>query len=401
MVESDELRTTPDKPRRRAYRTGESLPALETDFRPIQLGRDSTGKPDSQIRAFAVAVLNRSDSTVYVREGEEGDEIAVDRFESYDIWETNGVSRLFLRGENGGEEVVVRTLEAHNDFGVKDKIDAFIRAVSHFLNSSKSETVITSTETNFDIGTINDGIDVDSINTDITVGTINDGISVDNGTISVDSIPDVTIGTINDGITVDDGNVNASVSGNVVVDDISATSANFDGDITGQNDFDISVLDRTGKRNVRFLSDSNSFQSTAVWTLYENVGFDGLIEYVSVRLYDTDNDPDKPINSVGPSVEVDEGDGTGYHRVSPRSFRSPLSAVRYSGMSSNEVSIPYRSDRTEIMLRFEPVAPISFTSGDSVRIRIADDPVWGVGSTTATYQVEIEAGIRERIRDTL
>lgn len=411
------MRTTARSPRRRVYETGGTLPEVTTDFRPVPLGFDSQGEPDEQIRAFAVSIRNRADSPVYIRESPEGDGAKVDRYESFDIWETNGVSSVEIRGENGGEQVEFRILEAHNDFDITDKIDAFVRAISHFLTQNKQETTITSTETNFDIGTINDGIDVDSINTDITVGTINDGITVDNGTISVDSIPnvtvddilgDVTIGTITDGIDVDSipnltiDTINDGIavdSGNVVIDDILATNASFDGDITGQTDFDLTAATREGRQAIRTV-DGNGLSAGYFdsqlgsviaefyhYDIYDSAPNDGRIDRIEFRAFDYDT-----VERLGFILQIDAGDGNGYQNVSPRAcFR----AERAYNTGGPEIYTPRFYPNGDVYIVWEPDNPPTFSEGDAVAIEI------GPHATTAgdgSYDCELEIALTDIVK---
>lgn len=159
----------PSTPQRRTYVTGESLPALTTEFRPIQLGFDEQGEPDARVRSFAILLRNRSNSSVYVREGPDSDDaIEMGAGEDYRIFETSGVSTIAMRGDSGGERVEVRSLEAHNDFKFTDKIDAFARAVSHFFATATTNTTITGQDVTLDID------DAANLNVDVQAQSVGD-----------------------------------------------------------------------------------------------------------------------------------------------------------------------------------------------------------------------------------
>lgn len=158
-----------DSPSRRTYVTGETLPALTTDFRPIQLGFDEQGEPDSQVRAFAVLLRNRSNSPVYVKEGPDADDaIEMSAGEDYRIFETNGVSTIAMKGDSGGERVEVRSLEAHNDFSFRDKTEAFVRAISHFFQTATTNTTITGQNVDLNID------DAANLNVDVSAQSVGD-----------------------------------------------------------------------------------------------------------------------------------------------------------------------------------------------------------------------------------
>jgi hypothetical protein len=379
------------RPTRKTLVTGESLPALQTSSRPIPLGRDEEGKPDSQVRAFAVLARNRSDSSVYIREGPSDDENEVATGESFQIWEPNGINEVQVRGENGGERVEFRTLEAHNDFSITDKIDAFTRALSHFFGTSKRSTTI---DGDVSIGEISDTVDIGTVIGDISVGslpavdigTINDGISVDNGTISVDSIPDLTISEFTAGA------IDANVNGNVVVDDISTASASFDGDITGQTDFDLSAAVREGRTKVTSVADSGLVEgkdigggltSTASYhfDLYEPASYDGTLERVEFRVYDYGD-----ADTVGFRLRIDYDSTGSYDIVTPRATAYGRIAEK---QGNRTVEVPRYYPESEVVIVYEPSTPIRFTEGDSVAIEIGAFGNRYIDSTT-TYDAELE-----------
>lgn len=390
----------PSKPRRRTYRTGENLPPLETSYRPIPLGRDENGEPDGQIRALAVLLRNRADTSVYIREGPEADDsFEIAPGEDYKIWEPNGINRVQLKGESGAETVEVRTLEAHNDFDITDRIEAFARSIAHFVGTATANTTIDGQNVDLsidDAGGINVVGDVDASGS--TVDASGSNVTVDDITAISDS---VTIGDIT-GQTQTlsiDGNVSvddiSAVSDTITIDDVTAASASFDGDITGQNNFDLQVLGRTGERKIRMLSDSNTTGTEKIWTLYDSAPTDGLIEYISFRAF-TQNGAD--VSGAGMSLEMDNGDGNGFRRISPRAARSAWSCIHFSGYENSGVNIASRTGR-EVIFWYEPTTPISFREGDGLRIRVGDDPMWSVTSGNG-YQIDIEVGIREKIRQT-
>lgn len=348
----------PSGPQRRTYQTGQTLPDLTRNYRPIPLGRDENGETDGQIRALAVLIRNRADTPIYIKEGPTADEMEISKGEDYRIWEPNGINSVMLRGKDGGEAAEIRVLEAHNDFDITDKIESFVRSIAHFMGTATRDTVISGQEVDLSID--------------------------DAGGISV--IGDVDAS----GSTVD---VN---KGNITVDDITAANATFDGDITGQSNFDLSVIGRTGQRKIRVLEDTNSFGTNKFWTLYSNSDFDGMVEYISFSLGANGSPSSKELQVLGVALEVDRGNG--WERVSPRSLRSAYSFRKYDGYNSRGVNIAYREDNYEINFYYEPVTPITFSEGDSVRIRVGDDPTWAHDSGTASYTVSIEVGTREKIR---
>lgn len=162
-------RSPPTKPRRRTYQTGGVLPELGTEFRPVPLGHDENGDPDGQVRALAVLIRNRDNSRAYIREGHDSDdEVEIAPNEEYRIWEPNGVNYITLRGENGGETLEIRALEAHNDFAFTDKIDAFMRSISHYVGTATRDTNITGQDVELNID------DSANIDVDVTAQTVGD-----------------------------------------------------------------------------------------------------------------------------------------------------------------------------------------------------------------------------------
>ena len=246
-------RTPPEKPRRRVYRTGETLPNLTTDFRRIPVGLDEDGEPDGQVRAFAVNIRNLSDTSIFVTEGREaeGDAAEIGRFENYTIWETNGINGVNLRGSEGGETVEFRNLEAHNDFGIRDRIEAFVRAISHFFATSKQETVITDSET-----VISTNIEGSDVTFDTTIGDIAEGVTMPTNITGSDVQLDTSIGDVGAGVnfdtTITGSDVEIPVTGDVtatigdisegvtfdVIGDVDATI----GDIAEGVSFDTNII---------------------------------------------------------------------------------------------------------------------------------------------------------------
>lgn len=384
-------RKVSSKPRRRSYQTGETLPELTDGFRPIPLGLDSTGEPDEAIRAFAVSIRNRSDNPIYVAESPESDGARIDRFESYDIYETNGISRIFLKGTNGGESVTVRTLEAHNDFSIGDKIEGFIRAISHFLTQSKTEAVITAAETNFntDITSVSDGVTFD---TDIT--SVSDGVSFD-----------TSIGSVANGVTFDTV-INDTV-GNLDINLNSQTIDNVTTDISAQSIGDIDVLDRRGIEKVRALQDFGInageidvnlgayLPNTRTWTLYPNAEFDGEIRMVWIRLTPADDTEytGGKLSDIGFRLTIN---GT---LVSPSVVSSAWSSNRY-GETGGESYISKLESRYEVIYGWEPKGGKSptFQSGDTVELLVGPPggSAFRDGEPTGLYDVEIEVAVTER-----
>ena len=416
--------TTPEKPRRRSYQTGESLPELTDSLRPIPLGYDRAGDPDEQIRAFAVSIRNRSDSPIYVAESPESDGARIDRFESYDIYETNGISRIFLRGENGGEAVTIRTLEAHNDFSITDKIEGFIRAISHFLRQSKTEAVITSAETTFDIA-----IQESNVNFDTSITDVNDEITF---STAIDSVADgvefnTAIAGVADGVTFDtaisdiagDVELNTSIAGisdGVTFDtnisgtdgdvDINIRNQDFDNlttDINAQSIGDLNVLDRTGDERNRFLGAQDSFYDgdaiTRTWSLYENADFDGRIERVAFRIAERGHEAPE---TIGWRLQVDRKDGNGWQSVSSREGRS-MSRLNIVGSRSDNWYIQRFMKGIESSYGWEPNDPVTFSAGSDVRLQVEPDTGAFTGSDwqdSGEVSIDIEIMVTERIRET-
>lgn len=402
-----EPNSTPTGPTRKTVVTGESAPELTDSFRPIPLGIDRQGDPSGQIRAFAVAVRNRSDNTVYVKESDESDPVPIERFESYNIWETNGISSVLLKGAQGGETVELRLLVAHNEFDVRDKIDAFVRAINHFLTQNKQETVITDSETTFnvdgnvtvdeitsgtvDIGNVNDSIDIASGTVDI--GQITDGIDINSGTVSIDDITgQTTTLDVAGSVTVDDI-VNGTVDigdGNVTVDDITAASANFDGDITGQSDFDLSVFSREGREYRATLSDStdlidepSSFTfepDFAYWEFVSNAANDGFIRQIWHRFADPNGDG---IQDFGAVLQIN--DGSGWEAVTPKHLAT-VKMVQQNMTDSSIGSVETYDRDYEAAYTVNPRPGLKFQQGDSLRFRYG--PSFDTPSNTNPITVE-------------
>lgn len=401
---------TPTRATRKTVITGESAPELTTEFRPIPLGIDRQGDPSGQIRAFAVAVRNRSDGTVWVKESDESDPIPIERFESYNIWETNGISEVYLKGDSGGETVELRLLVAHNDFDVTDKIDAFVRAINHFLTQNKQETVITDSETTFNVdgnvtvddittGTVSideiaDGIDIDSGL--VNIGDIDDTIAIESGTVTIDDITNSsTTLDVAGNVTVDDivsGTVDIG-DGNVTVDDITATSANFDGDITGQSDFDLSAVTREGQTESVRVDGTMSvgYQDAdfgeivgeyAHYDIVENADNDGFISRIWFRATDTQSP-----ESLGFKVEADYNDGEGYRQVSPlATLRAEFAIEEQPGDTA--VECPQYDTEGDVVIVWEPTTPVRWQEGDSVAVTLGPHGTTA-GDGTARYELDV------------
>lgn len=419
---------TPSSPTRRFYRTGETLPELETTFRPIPLGRDSQGEPDGQIRAFAVSIRNRAETPVYVKEGVEGDAARVDRYESFDIYEPNGVSQVLLKGDVGGEEVEIRTVEGHNDFDVADKIDGFIRSISHFLSQNKQETTITGAETvietdiqdsqvTFDtaIDSVANGVTfptqiqgsdvslattIESVDGAVNLDTTITGSDVDipvTGDVGVSGTVDVgTLNTFSDTVTladVDGNKLAFTADGNLVIDDITATSANFDGDITGQTNFDLTATTRKGQTTVDAYDANNQsvgyFNSNLSQIVAEyahvtprvNADYDGELNRVEFRVFDT-----SAPEAIGFTVEIDYGSTGSWERVSPRATMRGEFARKFNG---NTVFTPRFYPNGDVVIVWEPADPVTFEAGDSLGVEIGPHGT-SAGDGSADYELEVQ-----------
>lgn len=445
-------RDPPTKPRRRTYVTGgETLPELTDEFRPIPLGYDEEGEPDGQIRAFAVNVRNQSDRNIYIREGPEdgaGDAAVIGRFENYTIYENNGVNRILLRGEEGGEEVEIRTLEAHNDFNIRDRIEAFVRAISHFFATSKQETVITDSETViatnitdseavFDttIGEVTEGVlfdtnitgsdvtlpiegqadvtiediaegvifDVDG-DVDATIGDIAEGVTFDSNIVGSEVNLDTTIGEVAEGVTVDT-NISAS---DVQLDvNLSGSEVTQSIDIEAQTVGDINTLPRVGEETTRFLEDTESagyidetFNQYVAerhdWTLYDSAAFDGEIRHIWIRLTPGDDEDFSPsrLDTLGFSLRVND------ELVSPTYLVSGWSVQEYN-QNGAEAYISRYDPRHELVYGWEPKGGKvpTFTVGDEVKLVIGTAPSTHrvTGGSTQDFDVEAEVMVTERI----
>lgn len=125
-----------DRPTARTYSGGATLPALTDTFQDVRVGRDADGELVPEQRAFIVTVRNRSRWPMFVKEGD-GDEVKIAAGEAYQITRVNGTSRIRLKGVDVGTDYEIRTIEAHNDFGVLDKVEAFAQSVGALLRSSE------------------------------------------------------------------------------------------------------------------------------------------------------------------------------------------------------------------------------------------------------------------------
>lgn len=379
----------PKSPRRRTYKTGGELPALTTDFRPIPLGRDSQGEPDSQIRALAVLIRNRSDSPVYIREGpDSGDSFEISRGEDYKIWEPNGVADISLKGTNGGETVEVRALEAHNDFDITDKIEAFARSIAHFVGTATTNTTITGQEVDVSIDDAG-GISV--------VGDVDANLTGSDVDIPVTG--DVNANIVNATLDVD-------ASGSTVTAQIANSVLNIDGDvdITGQNNFDLQVFDRQGYQNVRFLSESGvqlTFDSgitgyvwdTHTWNIYDPAAFAGEVVAMRYSINNPDADASGSIHYYGPRLEIDRGNTGNYEQVSSAYASTPQNAAE-TRQPNVEIGFYEPRERVDMTVVFPD--GIRFEAGDSVRVRTQGDGT--TPSAVATADIQIELTLRERNR---
>lgn len=383
---------TPARPTRKTLITGQSLPELETTFRPLPLGFDRQGDASGAIRAFAVSIRNRADSPVYVKEGDESDPVKIDRFESFNIWETNGVKSVSMRGENGGEEVELRLLVAHNDFSVTDKIDAFVRAINHFLTQNKQETVVTGQEVTFDVA---GNVTVDDIVTgSIDISSVNDTVTIDDITAGNVVIDDITNTSATFDVTgaVDVGTIN-TVADTITIDDITATNASFDGDITGQTNFDLSNASREGQSDIEAYDVSNAsvgyynsslnaivaeFQHVEVRS---NAAYDGQLQRVEFRVKDT-----AAPSNIGFQVAIDYDTTGSWDVVSPRATMRGEFARRFSGPS---VTTPRFYPYGDVVIVWEPRQPVAFEAGDSIGVEMGPHGTTA-GEGSADYELEVQ-----------
>lgn len=356
----------PSKPRRRTYQTGGQLPALTSDFRPIPLGRDENGEVDGQIRALAVLLRNRSNSAVYIREGPDSDDsIEISAGEDYRIWEPNGVNILNLKGENGGENVEIRVLEAHNDFDITDRIEAFARSIAHFVGTATANTTI-------------DGQNIDLSIDDAGGLNVAGDVSVTNDVLDVQG--DVGINTESDTAEIRTELVNSDVQ-----QDINIRRADIG---------DLNVAGRKASTNVvglRFRNqavDADGNPQFLLSYVFSSAPFDGYIQNYTVRHYADPNQHDSSnpfpvLDLIGVQPEVNDGDG-----YAPAVNRDYLSArqIRKNSRGSAEVELLRYDSDFETVYRVEPNQEIEFQEGDGLRFLIgtfslADD---FAGDSTAT-----------------
>lgn len=399
------------RPTRKTLVTGQSLPRVETEYRPIPVGYDENGDPDGQIRAFAVLIRNRSDSAVEVREGPTDDSNTIDPGESYRIWETDGVNKVSVRGTEGGETLEFRTLEAHNDFSFSDKIDAFIRSITHFFGTSSRQTEVTA---------IGDTVTID----DIEAGTVDVGTFSDKVTIDDIEAGSVDANITNSELTVDSvaGGLDANVAGSVAIDDITgqtttldiagsvdASGSTFDVDniirdpdafdnilparIDDQTEFDLTTTVREGQTVVESWDaaglsagtqddDFNLFGDYYNTVIRDVADYDGRIDRIEARFYDYSQ-----VDDLGFELGVDYGSTGSYTVVSPRATGSARDTYELAGDGTDLTTTRYFPN-SEVVTVWEPTQPPRFEAGDSVAIQIGP-----LGDTTAgdgDYDVEIE-----------
>ena len=424
-------RDPPTKPRRRTYRTGGTLPELTDSYRPIPLGYDETGDPDGQIRAFAVNIINRSDRSVFIREGPEDggqDEAEIPRFQSYTIYEDNGVNRINVRGSEGGEDLEIRTLEAHNDFGIKDKVEAFIRSVSHFFASNKQETVITGAET-----VINSNITGSDVAIDTTIGDVAEGVTFAsnitgqdvplnttigdvaagvtfNSNITGQDVPiDTTIGDVAEGVTINSNITGQDLDLTTNIGDV-AEGVTINSDITAQTVGDINTLPRVGEEKTRFASAENKsagyihedfeeyISERHDWDLYSPAPFDGEIRHIWVRFTPADNESwsGDRLDTLGFALIVND------EPVSP-SYLTSGWAVGEFNRTGAEAYISRNDVKHEFIFGWEPKGGKvpTFTKGDNVTVRVGTGrPRWispDTSGSTRDFDAEVEVMVTERI----
>lgn len=121
----------------KTYRGGATLPSLTDDYQAVRVGRNTDGELVPEQRAFVATVRNRSSGEMHIKEGN-GDGIRISPGESYVVMRTNGTSRLMLKGATVGADYEVRTVEAHNDFSLTDRVEGFVQSVSALLRSAQT-----------------------------------------------------------------------------------------------------------------------------------------------------------------------------------------------------------------------------------------------------------------------
>lgn len=345
-----------ERPTRRTFVTGQSLPAVTTNFKPFSVAPNEADADVGAVRAFTVNIRNRDPtSSVFIREGDDGDEVEIAPHEHYPIYEPNGVKSVELRGETGGETVELRALIGHNDFALQDKIDAFLRSLSSYIGTATRDTRITAQDV------------------DLTVGTVKD------------------ITTVSDTITIDD---------------ITATSATFDGDITGQTSFDLRVFDRTGQMFSRTLRESSTqirhFDSNFsaylwdvyTWTLYDPAPRDLEVQTVEFRIYSPDTDG--VIDAYGCRVQIDRGDTGSWTTVSPPRTYSRQDVRHRSGEADMVADGGTYDSGTECAYVISYPDGLKVEAGDSLRIQFNGSTP--APSTDCTASIDTTVSLKERTR---
>lgn len=422
-------------PTRKTLQTGETLPAVETKYRPIPVGYDEYGEVDGQVRAFAILIRNRADSPVFIREGPSDDENRIDPGESFRIWEPDGVNDVAVRGANGGETVEFRTLEAHNDFDITDQIDAFIRSVSHFFGTSRRQSNVTISDVDGDV-TVPVGGTVDAVidGTNVTIpvsGDVDANISgsdvdvpvtgsvdavISGSEVELDVTGTVDIQNINDGIQLTGADADIPVTGDVDANitnsdlDVSVpggvdanitnsqitVTGGVDAFIDGQADFDLSAFNRQGRRSIVEFDGNYSAGHVAdqggiivvAGDYYHDIfrdpaTYDGRIERAVFRIWNYSS-----IESIGFRIKIDDGDtSTNWTDAAPRGTWRIEYAKQFGG---DNVRRPRYYPSQEAVIVWEPDNPPTFEAGDRVAAVIGPHGTTaGIGNYNMELDIEV------------
>lgn len=343
-----------NRPQRRTYVTGQSLPAVTTSFRPFTVAPSEDDNELGAVRAFTVNIRNRSEtSSIYIKEGEDGDEVEIAPHEHYPIYEPNGIKSISLKGDSGGEVVEIRAFVGHNDFSVQDKIDGFLRSLSSYIGTATRDTRITAQ-------------DVD---------------------LSIDDVGGIDVNT-----------------GNVTIDDIQSTSTTFDGDITGQTNFDLRTYPRGGQVVRRVLNTTN-VQIVAqpagdgwienTWTVFDPASQDLLLETAEIRL---SGSLESWMDYYGPRIQVDKGNTGSWETAGPRrgicrAYASQLSSPQDPFVTGNA----YNSKK-EVSWTLNFPFGMEIREGDGLRLVFdgyTKDPT--TGSAEADIETELIFTTRNRV----
>lgn len=356
-----------DRPKRRTYVTGQSLDALTTSFKLFPLGPNEADEHTGAVRAFTVNIRNRSStSKVYIREGNDADEIEIQPHEHYPIYEPNGIQNIQLKGESGGEKVEIRVLLAHNDFSIQDKIDGFLRSLSSYVGTATRDTRITDSD-----------IDI-PVSIDAQTATLNTDTQITGSDVNIPTSIEATNVTVPTSLEADNvGGIDMNLTGSSVSQDV---------DITAQTVGDISVLDIEGQNHTEMLADGSSDMSTTeTWTFISNSNYDGFFTDLHNRAFDGSAGDMTTGGRLAVYLEVDQSSIGLWRPVTPE-YATSTRAIYEQSRSSQSAYVQRFAPERECVWGWEPELPIKFQSGDSLRLVIEADGKYP--SSTSPYNIE-------------